>query len=272
MNERKSKKIGIIATTILHTIVFACLYAFTLGLPNPPFPEPSGIEVNFGEEVIGDDVPGNPDASEDVSIQDNQNAIPQKNSQQASPAENLLTQKADNGQTLQANPKPTDTKPIVDTKPKITPEEQAKIDQQQAFIKQQQALANKNLKGTPGNGGTNTGQWCNSTTGSKTGTPGHPNGTLSTNTRGTPGNPYGNGDIIGGFVKPQNTQNCNKIVEFTVKIDSQGNVISVTTETAESDQSCIQAAKKAAMQAKYKPDSREFRYAKIIIDYTTSQK
>lgn len=271
MNERKSKRISLISTTILHLIAFACLLSFTFTPPDPPFPEPSGVEVNLGEEVIGSDVPGDPNMSEDV-LDNNQNVIPQNQTPQPQIQDNLLTQKSDDDNPVHATSKPIDKKPV-ETKPVLTPEEQLKIQQQEAFMKQQQALASKNLKGTPGNGGTNTGQWGNSDKGKTSGTPGNPNGTVSKNTRGTPGNPFGNGDAV-YMPKPTNTLNCNKLVTLYVKINSAGQVISIIRpETAESDQACIDAAKKVAMQTRYKPDPTvEVRYGKINYDYTTSQK
>lgn len=263
MDEKKIDSKGIIGTIVFHAILVVILFAFAFTPPKQEFPEPDGIQVNFGELVAGDDVIGEP-LPEDVM---NKPEIEQIDNTSSPIDENVITQNTIDAPTIKKTTKPTEVKP------ELTPEQKEKLRKEEEIKKQLQALTNKNFSGTGGNGGTTTGKQGNSINGTGTGPVGNPNGGYSLNTRGySSKNPFGNGDAV-HFEKPLNTLNCNKLVTLYVKINSEGKVISIIRpETAESDQDCIDAAYKAAKKTTYKPDaSVEVRYGKIIYDYTTSK-
>jgi len=126
-----------------------------------------------------------------------------------------------------------------------------------------------------GNKGANPGVQGNSTNGAPSGFAGDPRGSFGgKNVKGTPGNPFGNGDAIGGVVKPENTINCDKQVSLLLEVNAQGSVTKIVdVETAISEQSCIEAAKRAARKTTFPPDaSQTVRYARIIYDYSVSRK
>ncbi len=252
MDNKKPNMKGIIGTVVFHGILIVCLFIFAFTPPAAEFPEPNGILVNFGELVAGEEA---------ASPESQTNPQPEQKSDESTPnesaSENAVTQNSVESIAIKASDK------LSDKTPTLTAEEQEKIRKQEEFKQQQQNLLHKNLSGKPGN----------SENGANSGDPGNPNGDKNAkNVKGSPGNPLGNKDAQ-YLAKPLNTLNCNKPIELTVKIDSRGNVIAISDiETALSESSCIEAAKRAAMQNRFSSDSREVRYAKITYDYTISAK
>ena len=198
---------------------------------------PAGVSVIIGEKVKGGDVAGDLGGTPDIPPKDLNNIGA--------------------------------TKP---TSPLISEAEKERLRKEEEFRSRMQGLAAGGL----GNKGTNTGTPGNSSDGASSGFAGAPNGSLNgKNVKGTPGSPFGNGDAT-HLVKPENTINCDKKVELTLKVDAQGNVTDVVdVETAISEQGCIDAAKRAARKTKFPPAANALqqpvRYARIIYDYSVSK-
>lgn len=246
-------KKGLIGTILVHSIVLLILLFCGFSAPEVEYPEPDGIMVDFGELVIGDG-----------------SGAPEQATSPITPSQAEVSEPSVVTQTEVPSIPIKDKKTTVkDETPQLTPEEQERIRQEEEFKKKMDALAgNLNSSGgsgTSGNGG-------NSQTGALEGNQGHPNGSgNSGNKKGTPGNPYGNGDAV-NLAKPGNTTNCNNPIVLTVEVDKSGRVVRVLkTETALSDQACVEAAKSAAMKTTFSADSRDVRYAKITYDYTVSR-
>lgn len=255
MNDKKNKMFGIIGTVLFHVILIVILVLSAFKAPEIEFPEPYGIAITFGEEIKGD----GEIKSEEIAPQPQEEQVPQQSNSSAS-ADDVVTNDNSNAISVKKSTKPNETKP------ELTAEEKQKLEQEKAAEEkrqQQQQLANKNFSGNPGNGDEGKDD------GKAGDIQGNPN---SKNKKGTPGNPLGNKDAK-YLAKPLNTTNCNKPIELTVKINSQGTVVAITDiETALSEQSCIEAAKTAAKQNRFESDpSREVRYAKITYDYTVSK-
>ncbi|OQA99931.1 MAG: hypothetical protein BWY22_00115 [Bacteroidetes bacterium ADurb.Bin217] len=256
MNNNKHNIYGIIGTVLFHAILIIILVLFAFKAPVVEFPEPHGIAITFGEEVQGDgDV--QPD---ETAEQTQEEQTPQESSNTAA-NDDVITDNNSDATPVRKNPT------TATTQKELTPEEKEQLEKEKAeeeFRKRQQQLAGNNFSNNPGN----------TENGAENGNPGDKNGNpASKNTKGTPGNPLGNKDAT-HLEKPLNTTNCNKPIELTVKINSQGSVIAITdVETALSEQSCIEAAKSAAKLNRFASDpSREVRYAKITYDYTTSKR
>lgn len=256
MNEKKNNIYGIVGTIVFHAILIIILVLFAFKTPHVEFPEPNGIAITFGEEVEGD---GDP-KPEEVSPNPQEEQIPQESNPSA-PQDDFVSSDNQSPVVVKKTIKPTENKP------ELTQEEKEQLEKQkkeEEWRKRQQSLAGYNFSNNPGN----------SNDGKDDGNAGDKNGNpASKNTKGTPGNPLGNKDAV-YLAKPLNTTNCNKPIELTVKINSQGNVVAITdVETALSEQACIEAAKTAAKQNRFVSDpSREVRYAKITYDYTVSQR
>ena len=160
------------------------------------------------------------------------------------------------------------TKP---SSPLVSAAEQKRLEEEREFMSRMQGLGSNAL----GNKGTTPGVQGNSTDGASSGFSGDPRGGLNRgNDKGKPGNPLGNGDAVGGVVKPENTINCDKQVSLLLEVNAQGSVTKIVdVETAISEQSCIEAAKRAARKTTFPPDaSQTVRYARIIYDYSVSRK
>jgi membrane protein involved in colicin uptake len=265
MDNKKNTLKAVAATVIFHGVFAWILIVFAFKPVQSMYPYPEGISIIFGDDVVlGEAVVGD-DAAGDL----NGGFIPEQ-----IPDLTTTTPSTDNYATQTDMPSialPVNNTPQVQTQPELSEAEKERIRKEEEFVRRAQALANQNLYG---NGGTNTGNFGNSTTGAQSGMVGHPGGSISgTKTKGMPGNPLGNTDAT-HLVKPLNTINCDKQVELRLKIDSQGNVVDITDiETAISEQNCIEAAKRAARQNKFPADaSQNVRYAHIIYDYTVSHK
>jgi len=253
--ESKKKNInGLVGTIAFHAILLTILLLFSFTKPEPVHPEPYGITIEFGEEVIGIEDAG----IETAQTENQENIQPTTPTNAASATEDIVTQ--DNTDAPTVN---TSTKPQVEPTPKPTQEEIEAAKKAEELRQLQETLNSGNMTGTRGN----------STTGSTTGIPGSPDGgNIPTNGIGSIGNPYGNDDAT-HLKRPMGTENCNKPIKLTVMIDALGNVTKVTkVETALSEQSCINAAKKVALEAKF-PSNESItgpRYAEIVYKYTFS--
>lgn len=250
-----NSKYGIIGTIAIHGIVLAILLLFGFAAPKVEYPEPDGIVVDFGDLVIGD----SDGASETTISEPVQNATVQDDAPEVVTQNEVPSVAVKNNKTK-----------VEESKPELTPEEQERIRQEAEFKAKMDALANKMNQGG-GNGSEGTGG--NSNEGSESGKAGNPNGSgNSGNTKGNPGNPLGNGDAV-HLAKPNSTTNCNNPITLTVKVDASGKVIAIQSFTnGYLEQTCIDAAKEAAMKTTFPPDSKSIRYAKITYEYTVSHK
>lgn len=251
----KNNKYGIIGTIVVHGIVLVILLLFGFSAPVIEYPEPDGIVVDFGELVIGD---------EDGAIAEEFVSEPISTSVPETSESPVVTQKEEPSIPIQAP-----TTPQVEKVPEISPEEQERIRQEEEFKARMDKLAGKMNQGG-GNGESGTAG--NSDIGKENGIAGHPDGSgNSGNKKGTPGSPLGNGDAV-HLVKPNNTTNCDNPIVLTVKVNAAGKVVAIQkVETALSEQTCVDAAKSAAMMTTFSPDSKEIRYAKITYEYTMSK-
>ena len=256
MKLEKNNTYGIIGTIVVHGIVLLILLLFGFAPPKVEFPEPDGILVDFGDLVIGD----NTGAESPSSVTEPVTAQPEVNDAPT------VTQTE-----VPSIPVKTNKNKVEETKtPELSPEEQERIRQEAEFKAKMDALTGK----LGGGGSTGEGTAGNSNEGKTNGNAGRPNGGKSPNKKGTYGSPYGNGDAV-QLVKPSNTTNCNNPIVLNVKVDANGNVIEIqSTETALSEQSCIDAAKAAARKTKFPPQAEGsgIRYAKITYEYTVSHK
>lgn len=261
--KEKNDIYGIVGTIIVHVILIIVLIVMAFPPPTVEFPEPDGIVITFGEEVIGD--------GDNIPTQESVRPTPPPAPQQniANEEENdVQTQDFVEAAAVNTTPKTTPkpkTKPV--EKPReLTEAEKLEIERLKAeeeMKKKLDKLSGSNFSQNPGN----------SQQGAEQGNPGSKDGSpISTNTKGTPGNPFGNKDAS-YLPKPTNTVNCNNPIELTVKINSEGRVIEITNqETSLSEPACIEAARKSAMQARFSADaSKTIRYAKITYDYTISK-
>ncbi|HON53720.1 MAG TPA: hypothetical protein P5243_00435 [Bacteroidales bacterium] len=257
MDDKKNNIYGIVGTILFHTIIIVILVLFAFKAPTVEFPEPNGIAITFGEEIQGD----GQIKPDEIAPQPQEEQIPQKTSTSASEDLDVTTNDNSDAISVRKTTKPTETKR------ELTQEEKEQLEREKAaeeFRKKQEKLFGSNFSNNPGN----------SNDGKEDGVQGDKAGSSTNkNSKGSPGNPLGNKDAV-YLAKPLNTTNCNKPIELTVKINSQGNVVAITDiETALSEQSCIEAAKTAAKQNRFVSDpTREVRYAKITYDYTVSQR
>jgi hypothetical protein len=235
MKLENNSKYGIIGTIAIHGIVLAILLLFGFAAPKVEYPEPDGIVVDFGDLVIGDS-----DGASETTVSE-----PVQNSTVQDDAPEVVTQNEVPSVAVKNNK----TK-VEESKPELTPEEQERIRQEAEFKAKMDALANKMNQG--GGNGTE--------------------GTGGNSNEGNPGNPLGNGDAV-HLAKPNSTTNCNNPITLTVKVDASGKVIAIQSFTnGYLEQTCIDAAKEAAMKTTFPPDSKSIRYAKITYEYTVSHK
>ncbi len=253
MTDKKTNISGLIGTIVFHGILIAILLFFSFSKTEYIYPDPEGIVVDFGELVQGEDV-------QTPEVEPTEE-IPQPETQEAEASNtnnNVVTQDSEDAIEVKKTEEPSEEE-VQKAK-----EEKERLEREAEEKKKLDSFfAKGKLTGKPGN----------SANGKESGTPGDPKATTKGNRRGTPGHPFGNGDVT-SWAKPQNTQNCNKSIELTVKIDMYGNVTKITgIETALSEQTCIEAAKKAALKVKFPSESSstETRYAKITYDYSTSR-
>src|SRR5690554_863032 len=255
--EMKKRNInGLLGTLIFHgaLVIILLIFSFT---PAPyEYPEPEGIVIDFGQMVQGEDV------QVESSTEQSEQTPTEQSQSSASPEPEVVTQ------TNVDAPSVTDTEnPDPSPENEITPDERERIEREQREQEEREridAMFRDRFGDNPGN----------SDVGDESGDPGDPRATSVGDKKGSPGNPYGNKDVT-SWSKLINTQNCNKSIQLTVRLDNLGNVLSITKiETALSEQACIEAAKKAAMKVKFPSDraSTNPRYAVVTYDYTISSR
>lgn len=255
MQNDKKKTYGILATLIFHGILVILLFSMSFYKTETIFPDPEGIQVDFGELIQGE---------ESNSQEDNTSIVkPEQQNQESQMSESsndVVTQDNEDAITVKKN----NNQNTQNQNTELTQEELERIKREEQQKQIDAKFKSNTFSDNPGN----------STTGKKSGTPGDPKGSGTTgNKRGTPGNPYGNGDAT-SWVKPTNTKDCNKPISLTVQIDAYGNVIKIVDrETALSEQACVVAAENAAKKVKFpsEPSATGPRYAIITYDYTVSQ-
>jgi len=255
--EAKNKRIAALTTAGIQALVLLLLFVIVAWrAPDPPLPE-YGIELNFGmdTEGSGDIQPETPVGNEGNEPEEAATAQPEevkpeetKEPVQAEakpadtkPAEEQIVSKIESPVVLKEKEKKEPEKPVekpvekieekkVEKKPEVKP----KVDDNAVFKpknNQQQSEADKEgaKEGKPGNQGDDT---------DKTGDKGNPEGKLDAKALyGKPGGGSGGVSMSGfnGFDwptvnAPTMPEEAYGVYEFLVKVDEEGNVISVTAE------------------------------------------
>lgn len=249
--EKKNKKIALLSTIGIQVLVLLLLFLIIAWrAPNPPLPE-YGIELNFGmdTEGSGDIQPETPVGNEGTEAEEAAESEPEE------------VQPEETKEAIQEDVKPADTKPveeqivskiespvtvkekkeevkpiekptekIEEKKVEKKPEEKLKVDPKAVYKPSNQpseSTKEGNKEGKPGNQGDDT---------DKTGDKGSPQGTLDAKALyGQPGG-GGGGVSMSGFngfdwpkvQTPTLPDEAYGVYEFLVKVDDQGDVISVT--------------------------------------------
>lgn len=255
MSNKKKNINGLIGTLIFHGALLAILLLFSFSKTEMIYPDPHGVTVDFGEVVQGQNV-----VTPETQPQDEPPQPESTPAEASTAAPDYATQNNVEAPVVKTNKNEKESK-----EEKVDAEAEARIKAEEEARKKIDVHNDVwNRVGNPGN----------STNGKPTGIPGDPSSTTHGNQLdGTPGNPLGKSDITTP-VRPRNTQNCNKPIKLYVQIDNLGNVIKFyrQPETALSEQSCIEAAKEAAMKTKFKsaPDV-PVRYGVVEYYYSTSK-
>jgi outer membrane biosynthesis protein TonB len=257
--EQKNKRIAFYTTVGVQVVVLLLLFLIIAWRPpDPPIPE-YGIELNFGldEQGSGTVQPETPVGNEgaepeqapapsaaEETPQETQEVIPEETTPtEVKPVEETAISKLESPVT--AKEKKVEDKPVekpkekveekkVEPKPEVTPEKKPEVkpkEELKALYKpsetQSTAKNDAAKEGTPGNQGDDVG---------KTGDKGSPEGKLDADALyGKPGGGSGGVALSGfnGFDWPKVTtptlpDEAYGVYEFLVKVDDQGDVISVT--------------------------------------------
>jgi len=253
--EKKNKRIAMLTTVGVNTLVVLLLFLIIAWrAPNPPLPE-YGIELNFGTSDVGSgDIPPETETgsegtqAEEPAQQEPDESQPQEQTEatedtkpaETKPVESQPISKLESPEVVKKEEtkpaekpkeepakKPAETKKETEVKPKDNP---------QAVYKPTQKTDTDNKStdskaGKTGSEGDNT---------DKTGNKGKVEGTLATGGQytGQPGGGGGGVSMSGfnGFEWPKVTtpslpDEAYGVYEFIVKVDDQGDVISVTPVT-----------------------------------------
>ena len=262
---------GIIVTLVFHSIAIGALMYLTLATNPPLFPEPEGVEVNFGTDAtgLGDVEPGpNAETGETAITEETQQepAVTQTTSTaetntQADIEENVLTQNND------------DAIAIAEKKNADATAKQAQIEQKRVEDEQKRVAAEEQRKISEINAragklfGKGTGNGSQGIAGG-TGNQGNPNGVAnSPNYIGQGGNGKGVLYSLAGrsavdLPHPEKgIQAAGKVV-VSILVDRDGSVIQAfpgVQGSTTSNQQLYDAAQKAAMKTKFNvsPNSAE---------------
>jgi TonB family protein len=292
MNEdKRTRLISLGVTLLLHIVVILLLVLITL--PHVEQEEESGVLLMVGlvDESVGEELPEGapmqqPEEAEAAEVPATDAVAPTTSTVPSTPtppqpaaAEPLIAQNDEPAPAIVATPKkkeapqPTaeelkkqaEAKRQAELKAEAAKQKAAEEAQRRAEEERQrqQAKATSSLVanafGKSGPGGTaansGTGQTC-------TGAQGSPNGNSTTGaTSGTPG--WGSYDLggrglIGGLPKPKFNVNASGVVVVSIAVDASGRVTSATVSprgTTTTDTSLREAAKKAALTAKFSAQS-----------------
>lgn len=273
--EKKNKRIATFTTIGVNVVVLLILILIAAWrAPDPPLPE-YGIELNFGMDTqgSGDVQPrepvGSPQATEEVQEQqaepEESQPEPAEEQQQTetaapaevTPAEQQVTSKVESPVAVKEEKKeeskpvekPVEQKPVpkpVEKKPAPKVEEKPKVDPNATYNpnKAKTADATSNKAGQPGSQGDDK---------SKTGDKGNPEGSLDAKALYGKAGGGGGGpslDLAGWQwdTRPAPRVPDNEmggIVKFEIKVDDNGDIISIRTlersVSAETEQACKQS-------------------------------
>ncbi|MBC8034599.1 MAG: hypothetical protein H7Y03_10665 [Chitinophagaceae bacterium] len=250
--EKKNRKIAFLSTAGIQVLVVLLLFLIIAWrAPNPPLPE-YGIELNFGMDTEGSgdvqpetpvgnegDLPEETAEPEEQQTEEVKEVLEEAIPTEAKPVEEQVVSKEESPVVVKEK-KEEPIKPVVE-KPKEKPIEEKKVEEKKVEKKPvvdtkavykpstQAAESDKegNKEGKPGNHGDDKG---------KTGDKGSPEGTLDAKALyGQQGGGGGGVSMSGfnGFSFPEVTtpplpDDAYGVYEFIVKVDDQGDVISVT--------------------------------------------
>lgn len=251
--EKKNRQIALVITVGIHALLLiAFIYLFVWEAPNPPWDTlGGGVELNFGTDPAGyGDIQSMADANASLNTEDSKAGKPetapvkqpvQETRAEPEAQENIRTTDMESPAEVKAVEKPTEKK--VDKKVE-TPEPPKKVEPKPQPKVDKRAVMNDGGSGNGTSGTSNKPTGNNN--GDKPGTVGDQGdrrGTLEGKALyGDPGSGGGNGSGNGsgtgsynitGWVpdfKPKVVDNSSEegIVKFRVKIDDQGNLLSVT--------------------------------------------
>ncbi|MFO7868530.1 MAG: hypothetical protein R6U95_04430 [Bacteroidales bacterium] len=255
---------GFVGTVIFHLALLFILLSFSFTPAEQEFPEPEGIVVDFGEMVEGDQSVQEETVEQEQTEEQEEVEQTTEVPSEDVPEPDVATQENESPVSVQDSQAATEEK--ADVQEEISREEKERIERERKEQEEKEridAMFNNKFDGQSGN----------SDFGQESGDPGDSRSTAVGDQKGSPGNPYGNSDAT-SWSKPANTQNCNKSIQLTVRLDNLGNVVAISQiETALSAQGCIDAAKKAAKKVKFPSDKSTIgpRYAVITYEYTISR-
>jgi protein TonB len=283
--EKKNKKIALIYTTIIQVVlVVALFFIVAWRAPDPPLPE-YGIELNFGmdTEGFGEIQPETPVGNKGKQEEQPEESKPKVEEEapvveekvqeevkpvEAKPEEQQVVSKLESPVVVKEKKeevkpvekpaeKPVEKKvePKVEEKPKVVEEKKAeekpKVNPDAVYKPNAQegasdAKTTDNKAGTPGNHGDDPG---------KTGDKGSPQGTLDAKALyGKPGGGSGGSSLeLSGWMwddkpNPNVPNNESGRLVFEVKVDSNGDIISIRTlersVSTETEQICKKSVEK----------------------------
>ncbi|HNP17668.1 MAG TPA: hypothetical protein PKL31_04465 [Fulvivirga sp.] len=244
IQEKKHKRTAALVSILVHgLLLFLFLFMIAWKEPNPPLPE-YGIQLNFGLDNVGSgDVQPETAANESESIEEAApEELPTENVQtpteieseaveeSAEPVvEETTSNTAESPDVVAKEVKKEEVKPIVKETPKEVKKETPK-----PVEKKEEAKAEEGAKGKEGESSTqqaaNQGDNTN-----KVGDKGDEKGTLDARALyGKPGGGGGSALELTGWMwdfkpKPNDTSNENGRIVFEIKIDDQGEILSVRT-------------------------------------------
>lgn len=279
-NNKKSRNIGILATTLFHGVIvalFFLLMAWTA--PDPPLPE-YGVEINLGfqpegtGEVQSDVDPGNEGVAEEATSQPEQTQPEEvkEEAQEEQPSKPTVTD--------ETNPVSVKTEKEVKTEVKTETKSETKKEVKPTEIKKQEvkteAVFDPN-KTTDKTANQKKGE--NKSEGNDpnaSGNKGQPDGVLDENAqyKGTPGGDgnKGTGLALDGWdwdrvPKPTFPGNERGVIVYTIEVDENGELIGIKPDkilSAETDRICRAEIEKITFKAKGTPRAAKGKITFVI--------
>lgn len=248
IQEQKNKRIALLTTIGIHILLFfAFLFAVAWRAPDPPLPE-YGIELNFGmdTEGSGDVQPETPVGTEQQSDSDKQevqNDVPKEETQaetaqpkpqEAQPVEQEVTTRQESPVTVKEQKK-DEVKPV--EKPKEKPAEKP-VENKQPTKDPDASYNPSTAKNTADKTQTKSGQpGSQGDDANKTGDKGDPKGSVDADALyGNAGGGKGGSSLnMAGWVwdeipRPDVPDNESGRIVFEIKVDSNGDIISIITK------------------------------------------
>jgi protein TonB len=283
ISEEKNKRVAVAVTVVLHMIILLlCIFALTWMPPDPPWSEyGSGVELNFGLDAAGSGniqtlADANPSKntedskpaaanSEPVSPQDQPVEEVQESAPEPKVPESVATSEEESPVEVKEKPEPkkVETPKIVEKPVPNKEDTPAKVEEKIAPAKPEPKIDKRAVMvGGGGNGNSGT---SNTPTGNnngdkpgKVGDQGDPRGTLNgkalygdPGTGGGTGGGNGTGSSVNitGWVADFQPKIDKDLVEegrvvFKVKIDQDGNIISVVPIEKRASQATVEICKR----------------------------